>query len=96
MFGSEVAVPDKVLLFGSSCATNCATHDRNGLHYTDVLVFRKGRFVIRRAGESLEEPSRVGDERAAQSSRSRNSSDSSPSFVSVDSNSKVVGGRRPV
>src|SRR5256884_6017251 len=26
------------------------------------LVFRKGRFVIRRAGECLEEPSRVGDE----------------------------------
>src|SRR6266567_6950353 len=60
------------------------------------LVFRKGRFVIRRAGECLEEPSRVGDDQATQSSRSRNSSDSSPSFVSVDSNSNVEGGRRPV
>src|SRR5713226_5399928 len=27
MFGSGAAVRDKVLLFGSSCATNCATHD---------------------------------------------------------------------
>src|SRR3981081_4474192 len=31
MFGSEVAVRDKELLFGSSCATNCATHDQQRL-----------------------------------------------------------------
>ena len=57
---------------------------------------RKARFVITSAGECLEKPTRVNDDRATQSSRSLNSSDSSPSFASVDSKSNVEGSRRPV
>ena len=58
-------------------------------------VFRKARFMMRRPGEWLEEPARVGDNRATQFSRSRNSSDSSPSFVCVTqtATSMAVGER---
>lgn len=47
------------------------------------------------AREGSTEAARVDDDGLAQSSRSRNSSDSSPSFASVASKSQVEGGRRP-
>lgn len=60
------------------------------------LVIRKAWFAVSRMGESAEEPTRVRDDRRAHGSRSRKSSDSSPNLLSVDSNRRVEGGRRPV
>lgn len=60
------------------------------------FVFGKARLAIRPAGQRPKKSARVGDDRPGHSSRLRNGSDSSPSFVSVDPKSRVVGGRRPL
>ena len=71
-------------------------HDHNARCDEKSLIFGKARFAVRCAGERLQESARVGEDWASQSSRFPNSSDSSPSLLSVDSNSNVEGGRRPV
>ncbi len=58
-------------------------------------VFRKARLATWRPRQRPEETTGVGDNWRDQSSISRKSSDSSPSFMFVDSNRRVEGGRRP-
>jgi predicted RNase H-like HicB family nuclease len=60
----------------------------------DRFILREARLPGWRAGEGSEQPTGVGYDWGSHSSRSRNSSDSSPSLVSVDSNRRVEGGRR--
>lgn len=62
----------------------------------NMLVVRKGWFAVGSAGEGAQEATGIGHNRWNHSSRSRKSSDSSPSLVSVDSNRRVEGARRPV
>ena len=60
------------------------------------FILREARAAVGCAGERPKQPRGVSHDRRTQLSRSRNSSDSSPSFVSVDSKRRVDGGRRPV
>ncbi len=71
-------------------------HDHEARQAENGLIIRKARTAVRGACERSKEPARIDDDRTVQPSRSRNSSDSSPSFASVDSKSRVEGGRRPV
>ena len=60
-----------------------------------LLVVWKGRLPLLRGGQRSEEASRVRHQGGLTSRVSTKSSDSSPSLASVDSNSRVDGGRRP-
>src|ERR1017187_6828580 len=60
----------------------------------DLFIVRETRLAAGRAGEGSEQPAGVGNDWGTHPSRSRNSSDSSPRFVSVDSKRRVDGGRR--
>ena len=61
----------------------------------DRFVFWKARGSVGGAGERPKQPARIRDDWRRHSSRSRNNIDSSPSLVSVDSNNRVDGERRP-
>ena len=71
-------------------------HDDEARGDQHRFVFRKAWSPVSRAGERSEEPPGVSNDWRNQPSASRNSSDSFPSFVSVDSKRRVDGGRRPV
>src|SRR6266508_3783278 len=71
-------------------------HDDQTRGDQDLLVLGEAWSTASRAGESPEEPAGIGNQRRTHVSRSRKSSDSSPSLVSVDSKRRVEGGRRPV
>jgi hypothetical protein len=71
-------------------------HDDESRQGQNRFIVGEARGVVGCAGKRPEESARIGNYRAIQSSRSRNNSDSSPSFVSVDSKRRVEGGRRPV
>src|SRR2546421_7380359 len=75
---------------------NESRHDNQTRRRQDLLVLRKTWLAVSCAGEAAEESAGVRNDRRTQASRSRKSSDSSPSLVSVDSKRRVEGGRRPV
>ncbi len=74
---------------------NEAGNENRGGGNQNFLEFRETGIAFRRPGERPQQPSCVGNYRRDRSSRSRKGSDSSPSFVFVDSNRSVEGGRRP-
>ncbi len=61
-----------------------------------MLVVGEGWLALSCASESSKKPTGICDDRRDQPSRSRKSSDSSPSLLSVDSKRRVEGARRPV
>lgn len=71
-------------------------HDDEARGGQNVLVLGKARLAAGGARERAKKPAGIRDDRRDQPSRSRNSSASFPSLLSVDSNRRVDGGRRPV
>jgi hypothetical protein len=61
----------------------------------DFPIVRETGLAFRCPGQRAEQPTSVGNDRRDQTSRSRNSSDSSSSLAFVDSNRSVEGGRGP-
>lgn len=85
-------LPQKVVNFSE----HQSGHDDQARRGENVFIFREARSATGAARKRSKEPARVRDDWSRQFSMSRNNSDSSPSFVSVDSKSRVEGGRRPL